>query len=102
MAISNKFIEKYGFATIEQYRENMVEGETEILYYRQILQTTDYIPLKIFESFIEDMATSSLAETFIVVLRFFRDVKVTYADELEARKTAREEINRLEAEAATE
>lgn len=101
MAISNKFIEKYGFATLEQYRGNMAEGETEIMYYQQILFTTDYVPLKIFESFIENMATASVLESFGVIVNFFKDIKVTYADELEARKTARAEINRLESEQAT-
>lgn len=102
MAISNDFLEKYGLPTLEQFRANMIDGETEGMYYYQILTTTDHIPLKIFESFIENMATASLAETFIVVLKFFRDVKVTYADVLEARKTAREEINSIESITATE
>lgn len=95
MTISNGFIEKYGLSTLEQFKENMVEGETEAMYYHQVLGITDHIPLKIFESFIENMATASLGETFIVVLKFFRDVKVTYADVLEARKTAREELEKL-------
>lgn len=96
MAISNEFTEKYGLATLQQYRENMVEGETEAMYYQQILAVTDHIPLKIFESFIEDMAAASIVESIGVIVNFFKNIKVTYADELEARKTAREEINKLQ------
>lgn len=95
MAITNEFTEKYGLATLEQYRENMEEGETEAMYYQQILAVTDHIPLKIFESFIEDMAAASIVESIGVIVNFFKNIKVTYADELEARKTAREEINKF-------
>lgn len=97
--------EQYGLPTLEIYIERMAEfgmAENEIVddYYRTFLMRTDHISLKIFESFIENMAAASLAETFIVVLKFFRDVKLTYAEVLAARKTARAEINRIEAEQA--
>ena len=99
--------EQYGLPTLEVYIERMLESgmtEKEITkdYYRTFLILTDHIPLKIFENFIENMATASLAETFVVVIKFFKDVKVTYAEVLTARKTAREEINRIESETATE
>lgn len=96
--MSTEFLEKYGLPTLEQFKKNMVDGETEATYYHQILSATDHIPLKIFENFIENMATASLVETIDVVIRFFKDVKITYADVLAARKTAREEINRIEGE----
>lgn len=99
MAISNNFLEKYGLSTIEQYKENMLDGETEEMYYQQILTITDHIPLKIFEKFIENMAAASLLEMPSVILEFFKDVKITYADVLTARKTAREKINEIEAAA---
>lgn len=95
--ITNEFLEKYGLPTLEQYRANMIDGETEVMYYYQILTTTDHIPLKIFENFIENMATTSILETIGVIVNFFKDVKVTYVDVLSARKIAREEINKLEA-----
>lgn len=96
MAITNEFTEKYGLATLEQYRENMEEGETEAMYYQQILAVTDHIPLKIFETFIEDMAAASTLESIGVIVNFFRGVKNTYADALTARKTAHEKINDFE------
>ncbi|MDO5415229.1 MAG: hypothetical protein Q4F78_07165 [Bacillota bacterium] len=92
--IPKELLQKYSMADKEFYDDNM-------LFYQTFLVQTDHIPLKIFESFIESMATASLAETFVVVLKFFRDVKITYAEVLAARKTAREEINRIESEMAT-
>ena len=100
MSISKEVLEKYGLPTLEHFRENMLEYETEAMYYQSILDVTDHVPLKIFESFIENMATASLAETIGVVIGFFKDVKITYNDVLAARKTAREELNKIEAEAA--
>lgn len=83
--------------TLEEMKKSLGDTpDTELKFYQSVLIQTDHIPLKIFESFIENMATASLAETFVVVLKFFRDVKVTYAEVLTARKTAREEINRIE------
>lgn len=94
--MDEKMLEKYGLPTLEQFNEGMMEGESVKLYYQLVLDVTDHIPLKIFESFIENMATASFAETIGVVISFFKDVKITYADVLTARKIAREEINKLE------
>ena len=89
--------------SLEEYKQIFGDTlETEKMFYQIFLKQTDHIPLKIFESFIENMATASLGETFVVVLKFFKDVKVTYAEVLAARKFAREEINRIESEMATE
>lgn len=93
--ISNEFLEKYNLPTIEEFRAGMEDGETEAMYYQQILTATDHIPLKIFETFIEDMAAASTLESIGVIVNFFRDVKNTYVDVLTARKTAREEINKF-------
>ena len=93
--IPKEVYEKYHLADISEY-------ESEILFYKTFLVQTDHIPLKIFESFIENMATASLAESFVAVLKFFKDVKLTYAYVLTARKQAREEINRIESKQATE
>lgn len=103
MAISEKVLEKYGVKQLEWYKNEFGKTSmTERMFYDTILKQTDHVPFKIFEDFIENMATASLAETFVVVLKFFRDVKITYAEVLAARKTAREEINRIESEIATE
>lgn len=90
MTVNEKTLKKYGIPSIEEF-----EGR-EGIWASMVLEATNHIPLKIFESFIENMATASLAETFVVLLKFFRDVKLTYAEVLAARKFAREEINRLE------
>ena len=96
MEFSKEFLDKYGTGTIEQYRENMLEGESEVFYYQQILDLTDHIPLKIFETFVENMATASALETIGVIVNFFKDIKVTYGEILRIRKYCREEINKLE------
>lgn len=101
--ISKELLEKYHMITLEEYKKDFSDTTvTKKMYYETFLGQTDHIPLKIFESFIENMATASLAETFVVVLKFFKDVKVTYAEVLSARKFAREEINIIESEQATE
>lgn len=94
--ISKEFLEKYNLPTIEEFRAGMEVGETEELYYRQILIATDHVSLKIFETFIENMAAASTLEIVGVIVDFFKDVKNTYADALTARKTAREKINEFE------
>lgn len=47
--IPKEICDKYGIGTIEEYRENMLEGETEAFYYKQFLKSTDHIPLKLIE-----------------------------------------------------
>lgn len=102
MAISNEFLDKYKLPTIEEFRSAMEKDETEELYYVQILNITDNVPLKIFESFIENMASASAVESIGIIVNFFKDIKITYADTLSARKTAREEIDRIRSEISTE
>ena len=97
--LTQELLQKYHMITLDKYKGLFGDTvATEKMFYETFLKQTDHIPLKIFENFIENMATASLAETFIVVLKFFRDVKLTYAEVLAARKFAREEINRIEAE----
>jgi hypothetical protein len=101
MKISDELRAKYNMAPLEE--EKKIFGDTPntvIQHYKTFLIQTDHVPIKIFENFIENMATASIAETIGVVISFFKDVKVTYAEVLAARKYAREEINRLEAEMA--
>lgn len=93
MTISNNFLEKYGLPTLEYFKANMTEGETEIIYYYQILSATDHIPAKIFEGFIETMVDGNV--NMGSMKKFFNDAKSEYEDVLEARKTAREEINKI-------
>lgn len=101
--ISQELLEKYNMLSLEESKERHGDTvDTEKTFYETFLIQTDHIPLKIFENFIENMATASLGETFIVVLKFFKDVKVTYNEVLAARKFAREEINRIESEMAKE
>lgn len=95
MEFSKEFLDKYGTGTIEQYRENMLEGESEVFYYQQVLDLTDHIPNKIIESFVENMASASALETIGVIVNFFKDIKVTYGEVLSIRKYCREEINKL-------
>lgn len=95
MEFSKEFLDKYGLCTIEFYRENKLEGESDVLYYQQVLDSTDHIPNKIIESFVENMATASALETIGVIVNFFKDIKVTYGEVLAIRKYCREEIDRL-------
>ena len=94
MNISDELLKKYGIPAVEEF-----EGR-EGIWASMVLEATDHIPLKIFESFIENMATASVLEMPNVIIGFFKDIKVTYNEVLTARKTAREEINRIEAELA--
>ena len=63
MTINNEFLEKYGLPTLEQYRENMLEGESEEMYYRQILSITDYISNRLIEG---SLLTSDCAEELAI------------------------------------
>ena len=96
MEFSKEFLDKYGVGTIEQYRENMLEGESETFYYQQILDLTDHIPNKIIESFVEDMAAASTLETIGIIVNFFKEIKTTYGEILKIRKYCREQINELQ------
>ena len=98
--ISQELIEKYKLGSnLEELKAIMGDTkETELMFYKSVLSATDHIPLKIFESFIKNMATAFVLEIPNVIIGFFKDIKVTYNEVLTARKTAREEINRIEAE----
>lgn len=101
--IAQDLLTKYNMLSLEESKERHGDSvDTKRMFYQTFLMQTDHIPSKIFESFIENMATASLGETFVVVLKFFKDVKITYNEVLAARKFAREEINRIESEMAAE
>lgn len=98
--IAKEVLDRYNMKTLTEYLEAEDEKvNMELMFYTDLLSNTDHIPLKIFEKFIEDMAEASLTETIGVIINFFKDIKITYAQVLSARKIAREEINRLKAEA---
>lgn len=89
MSINNEILKKYNPPSIEEF-----EGR-EGIWAVMLLEVTDHIPLKIFESFIETMTDNVNIGNMI---KFFKEVKTEYAEVLAARKFAREEINRLEAD----
>lgn len=73
--------------------------EDDMLFYQTFLIQTDHVPLKIFEDYIVFMVENNV--NVGNMKKFFADVKEEYGDVLEARKFAREEINRIESETAT-
>lgn len=75
--ISQKLLNKYRLPSIEEYRNGMLPGESELVYYYDFLKATDYIPNKIIEAQI-------LGEEID-----------DYTEILNARKYAREMINTL-------
>lgn len=99
--ITAEMLKKYNMTTLGHHKKCFGDNtDTEKTFYKTFLMQTDHIPLKIFESFIENIATASVLEMPNVIIGFFKDIKVTYNEVLTARKTAREEINRIEAELA--
>lgn len=104
MDISTELLKKYGLNTFEEYSEAWTEIQSEeikqVQFYKLFLNATDHIPLIIFENYIVYMVENNV--NVGSMKKFFSDVKTEYADVLEARKIAREEINRIEAEMATE
>lgn len=98
MEISQEMMDKYGLYSLEHFRANADELETDVMYYELVLRKTDYITHKIFERFIEELASASLVTLASVVLQLIFDVKTEYKEILQFRKFARQEIDRLEAE----
>ena len=86
--IPKEIYEKYHLADITEY-------ETESAFYETFLIQTDFIPNKIIESLIENLADATVLDFISVFIKFIADVKVNYNDILKYRKYAREEINRL-------
>lgn len=98
MEIRKELLEKYGLPILEEFRANMLEGENETMYYRQVLSATDHIPNKIIEKLIEDLASATALNFISVFIDFIKSVRVDYQEILRYRKYAREEINRSEVE----
>lgn len=102
MLIHDELLTRYDMLPFDEYKEGFSDDKTaEESCYRTFLMQTDHIPLKIFENFIEGMATASIVGTIGVIVNFFKDVKDTYNDVLTYRKIARDEINKLNAEINT-
>lgn len=89
--IPKEIYEKYHLADITEY-------ETESEFYETFLIQTDFIPNKIIESLIENLADATVLDFISVFIKFIADVRVNYNDILKYRKYAREEINRIEGE----
>lgn len=98
MSIPQEILDKYGLPTLEVFRENMVEGESEIMYWQQFLNVTDYISNKIVDELIDDLASATALQFITVFIDFIKKIKNDYNEELRCRKLAREEINRLQGE----
>lgn len=98
MNIPQKILDKYGLPTLEVFRENMVEGESEVMYWQQFLNATDYISNKIVDELIDDLASATALQFITVFIDFIKKIKNDYNEELRCRKFAREEINRLQGE----
>lgn len=98
MSIPQKILDKYGLPTLEVFRENMVEGESEVMYWQQFLNVTDYISNKIVDELIDDLASATALQFITVFIDFIKKIKNDYNEELRCRKLAREEINKLQGE----
>jgi hypothetical protein len=98
MSIPQEILDKYGLPTLEVFRENMVEGESEVMYWQQFLNVTDYISNKIVDELIDDLASATALQFITVFIDFIKKIKNDYNKELRCRKFAREEINRLQGE----
>ena len=85
--IPKELLHKYSIADKEFYND-------DILLYQTFLIQTDHIPLKIFEDYIVFMVDNNV--NVGNMKKFFADVKEEYGEILEARKFAREEINKIE------
>lgn len=92
-----ELLKKYNMIPLEKYKVMFGDSiDTEKTFYKTFLIQTDHIPLKIFEDYIVYMVDNNV--NVGNMKKFFADVKEEYADVLEARKFAREEINRIESE----
>ena len=98
MNIPQEILDKYGLPTLEVFRENMVEGESEVMYWQQFLNVTDYISNKIVDELIDDLASATALQIITVFIDFIKKIKNDYNEELRCRKLAREEINKLQGE----
>lgn len=98
-----ELLKQYGIPSLESEKEMWGDNtQTECAWWYQVLEQTDYIPNKIIESLIENLADATALNFITVFIQFIVDVRVHYSDVLKLRKQAREEINRLEGETVPE
>ena len=99
--IPQELLKKYHMKSLDEYKQ--IHGDNldaETTFYQTFLIQTDHIPLKIIEAYTVYMVENNV--NVGNMKKFFEDVKEEYGEILEARKFAREEINRIESETATE
>lgn len=95
----DELLKQYGIPSLESEKEMWGDNaQTECAWWYQVLEQTDYIPNKITESLIENLADATALNFITVFIQFIVDVRVHYSDVLKLRKQARAEINRLEGE----
>lgn len=96
--ISDDLMKKYELPTFDEWQQAIDAGvyDNFLELYQMFLMKTDHIPNKIIESLVENLASATLATFISVFLDFIKQVRVDYKDVLQCRKTAREEINKLE------
>ena len=98
-----ELIKKFGIQPIEIEKATWGDTkETELAWWYHVLEKTDYIPNKIIESLIENLADATALNFIGVFIQFIADVRIHYNDVLKLRKQAREKINELEGEIETE
>lgn len=98
--IKKEILDKYQMDNIDHYINGFGEKEGTLAFCRAFLKLTDHVPLKVMENHIESMVVENVSVGNMK--KFFADAKGEYGEVLTARKAAREEINRIESEAATE
>lgn len=96
--ISDDLMKKYNLPTFDEWQQAINAGvyDNFLELYQMFLMKTDHIPNKIVESLVENLASATLTTFIGVFLDFIKQVRVDYKDVLQCRKTAREEINKLE------
>lgn len=98
-----ELLKQYGIPSLESEKEMWGDNaQTECAWWYQVLEQTGYIPNKIIESLIENLADATALNFITVFIKFLADVRIHYNDVLKLRKRAREEINRLESKAEGE
>ena len=96
-------IKKFGIQPIEIEKETWGDTkETELAWWYQVLEKTDYITNKIIESLIENLADATALNFIGVFIQFVVDIRIHHNDVLKLRKQARKKINELEGEIETE
>ena len=100
MQVREEILRNYQMDNIDHYIIGFGEKEGTLAFCRAFLNLTDHVPLKIIEAYTVFMVENNV--NVGNMKKFFENVKEQYGEILELRKQAREEINRIESEQATE